>query len=145
MYMSISTRAPAFHIFNECNALIGIVIGRTFGKPVLHPVPWNTTSKKILPHCTVVQLGAIAIRVDIRERRRRDLECKVMLASVLAENPKEFHRNHKLLCFYWQTHKYVGIILIRHTVFPYIVAPLTILFWKLECGKYSRNETTQWR
>ena len=59
-------------------------------------VPWNTTSKKILPHCIVVHLGAMAIRVDIRERRRRDLECKVMLASVLAENPKEFHRHHRV-------------------------------------------------
>ena len=28
-----------------------------------------------------------------------------------------------------------------HTVFPHIVAATTILFWKLECGKYSREET----
>ena len=28
-----------------------------------------------------------------------------------------------------------------YTVFPYIVAAATILFWKFECGKYSREET----
>ena len=29
----------------------------------------------------------------------------------------------------------------RHTVFPRIVSAETILFWKLECGNYSREET----
>ena len=32
-----------------------------------------------------------------------------------------------------------------HTVFPHIVASATILFWKLECGNYSREETIQRR
>ena len=31
------------------------------------------------------------------------------------------------------------------TVFPHIVSAATILFWKLECGKYSREETIQGR
>ena len=30
-----------------------------------------------------------------------------------------------------------------HTVFPHIVAAAIILFWKLESGKYSREETNQ--
>ena len=32
-----------------------------------------------------------------------------------------------------------------YTVFPRIVSAETILFWKLECGKYSREETIQGR
>ena len=32
-----------------------------------------------------------------------------------------------------------------NTVFPRIVSAETILFWKLECGKYSREETIQGR
>ena len=32
-----------------------------------------------------------------------------------------------------------------NTVFPHIVAAATILFWKLECGNYSREETIQRR
>ena len=32
-----------------------------------------------------------------------------------------------------------------HTVFPHIVAAATILFWKFECGNYSREETIQRR
>ena len=31
------------------------------------------------------------------------------------------------------------------TVFPHIVAVATILFWKLECGNYSKEETIQGR
>ena len=31
------------------------------------------------------------------------------------------------------------------TVFPHIVAAATILFWKLECGNYSREESIQGR
>ena len=31
------------------------------------------------------------------------------------------------------------------TVFPRIVSAETILFWKLECGNYSREETIQGR
>ena len=31
------------------------------------------------------------------------------------------------------------------TVFPYVVAAATILFWRLGCGKYSREETIQRR
>ena len=31
------------------------------------------------------------------------------------------------------------------TVFPHIVAAATILFWKLECGNYSKEETIQGR
>jgi hypothetical protein len=31
------------------------------------------------------------------------------------------------------------------TVFPHIVAAATILFWKLRCGNYSREETIQRR
>ena len=30
--------------------------------------------------------------------------------------------------------------IVLYTVFPHIVAAATILFWKLECGKYSREE-----
>ena len=30
---------------------------------------------------------------------------------------------------------------VMYTVFPRIVSTETILFWKLECGKYSREET----
>ena len=30
-------------------------------------------------------------------------------------------------------------------VFPQIVSAETILFWKLDCGKYSREETIQGR
>ena len=32
-----------------------------------------------------------------------------------------------------------------NTVFPRIVSAETILFWMLECGKYSREETIQGR
>ena len=32
-----------------------------------------------------------------------------------------------------------------NTVFPHIVAAATILFWKLGCGNYSREETIQRR
>ena len=34
---------------------------------------------------------------------------------------------------------------IENTVFPHIVAAATILFWELECGNYSREETIQRR
>ena len=34
---------------------------------------------------------------------------------------------------------------IKDTVFPRIVSAETILFWKLECGNYSREETIQGR
>ena len=48
------------------------------------------------------------------------------------------------------THKYVYHLepLQRDfvlTVFPHIVAAATILFWKFECGNYSREETIQRR
>jgi len=33
----------------------------------------------------------------------------------------------------------------KYTVFPRIVSAETILFWKLECGKYSREGTIQER
>ena len=91
MYMNISTTAPYFHMFKQFTAWHWSNVWKASA-----PVPWNAISKKNLPHCIVVHLGAMAIRVDIRERRRRDLECKVMLASVLAENPKEFHRHHRV-------------------------------------------------
>ena len=35
--------------------------------------------------------------------------------------------------------------LLTYTVFPHIVAAATILFWKFECGNYSREETIQRR
>ena len=34
---------------------------------------------------------------------------------------------------------------VKHTVFPRIVSAETILFWKLECGNYSREEINQGR
>ena len=33
----------------------------------------------------------------------------------------------------------------KDTVIPHIVAAATILFWKFECGNYSREETIQRR
>ena len=40
--------------------------------------------------------------------------------------------------------KYTGNLFnFQTTVFPHIVAAATILFWNLECGNYSREETVQ--
>ena len=42
-------------------------------------------------------------------------------------------------------HSRVSTRLQIYTVFPHIVAAATILFWKLACGKYSKEETIQRR
>ena len=47
--------------------------------------------------------------------------------------------NFKTLCYLNSDNKFT----IQDTVFPQIVSAETILFWKLECGNYSREETIQ--
>ena len=56
------------------------------------------------------------------------------------------------LVSFFATQTLAGILLqkiifskVVFTIFPHIVAAATILFWKLKCGKYSREETIQGR